>query len=527
MLPAVEIPAIVAVQLGLPGRYVQGYGDSAAPYTYSDFSLFAQDDWRITPRLTAKLGVRYQVQSWPTISYNVTGYPNQYTFPGDGNNVAPRLGLVWDPVGDRKTTIHGAYGLYYDNLITGIAGITKGINGRDRVRTLVAGLPTTIGAWNAPGRKFPEPATAYPSLVISIDPALETPYAHHASTGVQFELPGRIALATDFIYVRGFEQPSTLDYNPLVPSLGANRRPSDLNGVAGTSASVLQYTSFGETWYRGVSVAATRRFLNRHQLMMNYTLSKADDNGTDFQSEFIAQDSGRGRNPDDPTDCRSDSTPIPKRGPRFRISAIASSRAARTSCRRMSSCRRLSRLDRAGLYNILAGVDLNADGDGGATDRARATLASIATSDAAQRRHVTRAGDRGSAAGAAIPGGSHELRRDLRGLQPLRSIELHGGEQHLRHWRVSDNAPADLRPVHAGCAAAPGAAGNQDRVLGSGFCGSGVPVLCSGFSRTEPQHPAPQNSEPINPPARVECRSASARPSSSSPSSRGRARGTC
>ena len=53
-LPAAEVPAIVAVQLGLPGRYVQGYGDSAAPYTYSDFSLFAQDDWRITPRLTAQ-----------------------------------------------------------------------------------------------------------------------------------------------------------------------------------------------------------------------------------------------------------------------------------------------------------------------------------------------------------------------------------------------------------------------------------------------------------------------------------------
>ncbi len=35
---------------------------------------------------------------------------------------------------------------------------------------------------------------------------------------------------------------------------------------------------------------------------------------------------------------------------------------------------------RAGLYNILAGVDLNGDGDGGATDRARTTLADITTS---------------------------------------------------------------------------------------------------------------------------------------------------
>jgi hypothetical protein len=379
-LPAVEIPAIVAVQLGLPGRYVQGYGDSAAPYTYSDFSLFAQDDWRITPRLTAKIGLRYQVQSWPAISYNVTGYPESYQFPGDGNNVAPRLAVVWDPSGDRKTTIHGAYGLYYDNLITGVAGITKAINGRDRVRTLVAGLPTTIGAWNAPGRKLPEPPGAFPSLVISIDPALETPYAHHASTGVQFELPGRVALSTDFIYVRGFEQPSTLDYNPIVPALGANRRPADVGGVAGTSASVLQYTSYGETWYRGLSIAATRRFMNRHQLMMSYTLSKAEDNGTDFQSEFIAQDSGRGRDPNDLTGLPIGFDPNSEKGASLqdqRHRFVASGTYIMPKDVEVSS---IVSIGSGRPYNILAGVDLNGDGDGGATDRARTTLSDATTS---------------------------------------------------------------------------------------------------------------------------------------------------
>ena len=379
-LPAAEVPAIVAVQLGIPGRYVQGYGDSAAPYTYSDFSLFAQDDWRITPRLTAKVGVRYQVQAWPEISYSVTGYPTPYTFPGDRNNVAPRLGLVWDPVGDRKTTIHGAYGLYYDNLITGVAGITKGINGRDRVRTLVASLPTTIAAWNAVGRRLPEPVGAYPSLVISIDPGLETPYAHHFATGIQREIPGRIALATDFIYVRGFKQPSTLDYNPLVPSLGPNRRPSDINGVAGTSASVLQYTSFGETWYRGVTVAASRRFIDRHQLLISYTLSKADDNGTDFQSEFIAQDSGRGRNPDDLNGLPLAFNPALEKGPSVqdqRHRLVASGIYMLPKDIELSS---IVTVGSGRPYNILAGVDLNADGDGGATDRARATLADITTS---------------------------------------------------------------------------------------------------------------------------------------------------
>jgi hypothetical protein len=379
-LPAVEVPAIVAVQLGVPGRYVQGYGDSAAPYTYSDFSVFAQDDWRITPRLTAKLGVRYQIQAFPEISYTVAGYPGSYIFPGDGNNIAPRLGLVWDATGDRRTTVHGAYGIYFDNLVTGVAGITKGINGGDRVRTLVAGVPTTVAAWNAPGRRLPEPATAYPSLVISIDPGLETPYAHHVATGVERELPGRIALSADFIYVRGFKQLSTLDYNPLVPSLGANRRPADVNGIAATSASVLQYTSFSDTWYRGFTLAATRRFADRHQLMMSYTLSKAEDTGTDFQSEFIAQDSGRGRDPNDIDGLPIGFDPDSEKGPSVqdqRHRFVASGIYMMPKDVEVSS---IVTIGSGRPYNILAGVDLNGDGDGGATDRARTTASDIATS---------------------------------------------------------------------------------------------------------------------------------------------------
>ena len=378
-LPAVEVPAIVAVQLGIPGRYVQGYGNSESTYTYSDFSLFAQDDWRITPRLTAKIGVRYQVQAWPQISYNVSGYPGTYTFPGDGNNIAPRLGIVWDPFGDRKTTIHGAYGLYFDNLITGVAGISKAINGSDHVRTLAAAVPTTVAAWNAPGRRLAEPAQ-YPSLVISIDPGLETPYAHHVTAGMERELPGKIALATDFIYVRGFKHPSTLDYNPLVASLGPNRRPADVNGVPGTSASVLQYTSFGETWYRGLVMTASRRFMDRHQFLVSYTLSKAEDNGTDFQSEFIAQDSGRGRNPNDINGLPVGFDPNSEKGPSVqdqRHRLVASGIYMLPKEIELSS---IVTIGSGRPYNILAGVDLNADGDGGATDRARETLSDIATS---------------------------------------------------------------------------------------------------------------------------------------------------
>ncbi len=98
-----------------------------------------------------------------------------------------------------------------------------------------------------------------------------------------------MGLSASYVYARGHEQLGTIDYNPIVPALGAGRRPEDVDGRAGTSASILQYTSFGETWYRGLTLSASRRFDNRYQFLVSYTLSEAEDNSTDFQSAFVPE----------------------------------------------------------------------------------------------------------------------------------------------------------------------------------------------------------------------------------------------
>jgi len=143
---------------------------------------------------------------------------------------------------------------------------------------------------------------------------------------------------------------------------------------------VLQYTSFGETWYRGLSVSATRRFLNRHQLMVSYALGKAEDNGTDFQSEFIAQDSGRGRDPGNLKGLPLGFDPDSEKGPSVQDQRH---RFVASGIYMLPRDVELSAILSAGSgrpYNILAGADLNGDGDGGATDRPRGILTEIATS---------------------------------------------------------------------------------------------------------------------------------------------------
>jgi hypothetical protein len=369
------ISATQALAAGLPAAYVQGYGISGDGYEDPDIALFVQDDWTISPRLTIKAGLRYQYQWIYDINYGVSmpgGGRFNYQIPDDSNNIAPRLAVVFDPRGDARSSIHASYGIFYDNHILANAQIGNGIDG-ENLRTLVLRIPNSIAAWRAPGHKLPEPTTPYPSLEISPDPDLENAYSHQASLGYDQAIGQNMAASVDLLMVRGYDQIGTIDYNPIVPSLGAGRRPNDVNGVAGTSASILQYTAFGETWYHGATVALNRRLANNYQFLVSYTYSKAEDTSTDFQSAFIPQNNGQGRDPNNPTGLPIGFDPDLEKGP--------------------ATHDQRHRLVVSGLYQLplgvnfstiitaasgrpftpLAGADRNGDGDGGAfpSDRAR------------------------------------------------------------------------------------------------------------------------------------------------------------
>ena len=380
------ISSLQAFALGLPAAYVKGYGTTGAAYNDPDLAAFVQDDWTINKNLILKAGLRYQRQWMYNFPYTVSmpgGGTYTYKLPANDKDFGPRLSVAYDPKGDGKSNVHAAWGIFYDNTILAAAQIGNGINGQaNGVRTLVLRIPSSIGAWKAPGHNIPEPATPYPSLVISPDPGMKTPSAQQAALGYDLALGESMSLSADALYVRGKHQLGTIDYNPIVPSLGAGRRPDDINGVAGTSASVLQYTSFGDTWYKGLTVALNKHFSNNFQFLVSYTLSKAEDTSTDFQSAFIVMNDGQGRDPNNPKGLPIGFDPRSERG--------------------LSNQDQKHRLVASGLYQLpaqfqfstivtyasgrpftpLAGVDLNGDGDGGAfpSDRARVNPADPSTS---------------------------------------------------------------------------------------------------------------------------------------------------
>jgi hypothetical protein len=369
------ISAVQALERGLPAAYVQGYGDPRDAFGQGDVSVFLQDDWRIGKKLVIKPGVRYQKQFWPDAPYDVS------TRGGDrliydirqGGSFAFRIAVGYDPKGDGRTSVHAAHGRYDDYQILATATTGQIIDGSAGVRTLALRLPASIAAWKAPGHGLPEPLTPYPSVEISTTPDLRVPYALHTAVGIDREVAANISLAANFVRVRGRHQLGSIEYNPIVPSLGPGRRPNDIDGRAGTSASVLQYTSFGESWYHGLTLSLNKRFTGSHQFLVSYTFSKAEDTSTDFQTAFLPENNGVGRDPSNPTGLPVGFDPTRERGPAthdqrhrlvvsglyrfpagFQVAAIVTAASGRP-------------------FTPLAGADLNGDGDGGAfpPDRAR------------------------------------------------------------------------------------------------------------------------------------------------------------
>src|SRR5207237_347805 len=99
-------------------------------------AAFLQDDWRVSPRLTLNLGLRYELD---TDVKNVSRFPagiNPLVLSflrgsrhADRNNFAPRVGFNWSTK-DGRTSLHGGYGIYYDRVTLEIQSLERGLDGR-------------------------------------------------------------------------------------------------------------------------------------------------------------------------------------------------------------------------------------------------------------------------------------------------------------------------------------------------------------------------------------------------------------
>ena len=151
--PAPAFTGLQTYGFGIPTEYIQGIGTSNQPFNNIPIALFAQDSWRVTRKLTLNYGVRYDLELTPLFAPAtptnaaaeqaqgvIEGLPRDYT------NVAPRIGLAWDPIGDGKTVVRAGYGLFYDHPLLAIAFDSTTADGGRSVQLLSGpGIPSACG----------------------------------------------------------------------------------------------------------------------------------------------------------------------------------------------------------------------------------------------------------------------------------------------------------------------------------------------------------------------------------------------
>ncbi len=108
--------------LGLFDFTNQSIGDSSGSFRNTDFSLYGQDNWKLTSNLNVYFGLRYEYFQPMSEENNKLNYLDLNTlkyvdvqgalFEPDRNNFAPRIGLAYSP--SSKTVIRAGYGIFYD-----------------------------------------------------------------------------------------------------------------------------------------------------------------------------------------------------------------------------------------------------------------------------------------------------------------------------------------------------------------------------------------------------------------------------
>ncbi len=332
------IPQLNSLQnfnLNLPLIYRQGFNNPIWIGKGHYAGGFAQDTWKVNPRLTLDLGGRID---WD-------GEPNpvpRHTY------FSPRVGFALQLTGDNKTVLRGGSGIFYSPIYVQIPGYTSVLNGSGQyinqiVRIGNAGLPTVFNASAAgvyqagifgnaaagiPANTYPfgvltqtqinalgiaTTAGAPGRVLFDLNPDYKNNYAIQANLGIQRQLGTNLSIEVAYQMYHGLhiQQPVGLNYceagTPGCPATAANQtalsqrdpRLGPLYRVcgAGTScgrvndATITQFTDYqsrGSSIYHGMTVSLLRRFATHFSFQGNYTLSKAIDDQTDFNSAFAA-----------------------------------------------------------------------------------------------------------------------------------------------------------------------------------------------------------------------------------------------
>jgi hypothetical protein len=325
-------PTIAALEARTPSGYAVGYANSQnradipADFRVRVFSLYAQDQWAVNPRLTVTAGLRGDIPSLldrPTQNDTLTAKLTAAGLPGVRTDVipktrmllSPRLGFNFDPTGDQLNQIRGSIGVYTGPppyILLGNAYSNTGL-GLVRLSCTAAGtVPAfTVNVDSLPkacvGSLVPGAGQAGTVGVNLTDPDFKYPQYFGVSAGFDRHLAHNTVLTVEGLYRKAINgvlvrdanikgprlvggQPytdrdgrvlyaDTINANGSVPfsrTFRDQRWLDSLRGVAFTEG-MIEVTNQSKDFNYSLSMQLNRRFSDRFEGTVAYTYMKSED----------------------------------------------------------------------------------------------------------------------------------------------------------------------------------------------------------------------------------------------------------
>lgn len=275
-------------------------------------AMFLQDDWRAANNLSVNYGVRYDFVTVPKekndlvagllslddlerAPFGVTPGSPLFDNPSK-KSIAPRLGVAWNPFGDKKATLKSGYGLFYQPLTTSFYRGTS-----FRIFPYFAGVdirqPTVFGPeLKAVLAQGVNPATVQKrSEFISYD--LEQPFMQQWHVNFERDLGRNIVAEVGYLGSKGHNLPFYGDPNTTPSEYGADGVKRLVPGAT------LRYPSWGRirtrtnvarSIYQGMTASVNKRFSDGWQFQAAYTLGNAKDTWSGGQIGGSDFDNGAG-----------------------------------------------------------------------------------------------------------------------------------------------------------------------------------------------------------------------------------------
>lgn len=293
--------------LGFPSTAEGGTGITVAKFREWNVLPFIQDNWRVTHKLTANIGLRYDYYGAPNDAdhhsnvydvYTNTNHPG--TFHQSYLNFSPRVGFAYS-VND-KTALHAGYGIYYSQFQY------------NQLQFLMINEPNFFLQLNTYSVANPTPVTntfvANPTLSaqapFTILLNMKTPYVQQWNLSIERSL-GTQWLATlaylgnksDHLQIRQNPNQASLPLDPANPTPIQSRRPYPWVG------DVYQIASIGYGNYHGLEASIQHRLTHGFTFWGNFVWSRSMDAlnngasnpqyGPDVQAEYGLSDFNPGK----------------------------------------------------------------------------------------------------------------------------------------------------------------------------------------------------------------------------------------